>query len=129
MNATGFRERFAGEVIGPGDAGYDQARVVWNAGADRRPSLIVRPTSVDDVITAIRFAREQEVVMAVRGGGHSVAGVSAGGGGGGRGPAPVRGGTGRPGRESARAQGGAHLVPPGTGAHGHRPAGPGWVVG
>ena len=71
-----FRDRFKGRLIGPDDPEYDQARVVWNAMADRRPALIARCTGADDVIAAVRFAREQDLLIAVRGGGHSVAGLS-----------------------------------------------------
>src|SRR5919206_4152131 len=71
-----FREAFAGEVIGPGDSGYDEARRVWSALHDRRPALVARPTSVEDVVAAVRFARESELVISVRAGGHSISGYS-----------------------------------------------------
>jgi FAD/FMN-containing dehydrogenase len=67
---------FAGEVIRPGDPAYDGARVVWNALADRRPALVVRPTGAADVITAVRYARENDLLIAVRSGGHSTPGLS-----------------------------------------------------
>src|SRR5207237_3476480 len=60
----------------PVDREYDSSRVVWNAMADRHPALIARCTRVEDVVTAVRFAREHDLVIAVRGGGHSVAGFS-----------------------------------------------------
>ena len=66
-----LRETCGGEVITPGDEGYDDARRVWNAVFDRRPALLVRPASVADVATAIRFGREHDLEIAVRVGGHS----------------------------------------------------------
>jgi len=48
---------FAGEIVRPGDPGYDAARAVWNSMIDRRPALVVRPAGNDDVAVAIRFAR------------------------------------------------------------------------
>jgi FAD/FMN-containing dehydrogenase len=73
---SGFRDRFKGQLIGPDDAEYDQARVVWNGIADRRPALVARCTDVDDVVAAVRYGREENLLIAVRGGGHSVAGFS-----------------------------------------------------
>src|SRR3954454_20218058 len=67
---------FAGEIVRPDDPGYDAARAVWNSMIDRRPALIVRPTGTDDVAAALRFGREQELLIAVRCGGHSIPGFS-----------------------------------------------------
>jgi len=106
---AGFRDRFKGQVIGPDDPEYDQARVVWNGIADRHPAVIVRPISVDDVVRAIRFARDQQLVVAVRGGGHSVAGFSTCDGGLVIDLSRMREVTVDPQSKRARAQGGAHL--------------------
>jgi len=73
---SSLRATFAGEIVLPADPGYDQARAVWNGMVDRRPAIVVRPAGVDDVVTALRFAREQELVVAVRCGGHSIPGLS-----------------------------------------------------
>ena len=64
-----FAAAFAGDIIRPADDGYDDARRVWNAMIDRRPALIVRPTSVDEVAMALRFGREAGLAIAVRSGG------------------------------------------------------------
>lgn len=71
-----FREDFAGEIVLPEDAAYDAARIVWNGMIDRRPAIVVQPTGVADVLTALRFAREQGLEIAVRSGGHSIPGFS-----------------------------------------------------
>jgi FAD/FMN-containing dehydrogenase len=64
----------AADVIGPGDPGYDDARAVFNAMIDRRPLAIVRCRDARDVAAGIRLAREHDLVLSVRGGGHGVAG-------------------------------------------------------
>jgi hypothetical protein len=71
-----LKQKVRGRVIEPGDDGYDAARSVWNAMIDRRPALIVRCTGVADVIASVRLAREHDLLVAVRGGGHSIAGFS-----------------------------------------------------
>ncbi|HSL37961.1 MAG TPA: FAD-binding oxidoreductase [Arthrobacter sp.] len=67
---------FRGDLVRPGDAGYDEHRKIWNGSIDRRPALIARCTGVADVQAAIRFARSQDLLAAVRGGGHSFPGLS-----------------------------------------------------
>jgi FAD/FMN-containing dehydrogenase len=69
-----FRESLRGQSVCPGEQGYDTARAVPNVMIDRRPALIVRCTSVADVIACVRFAREHDLLVSVRAGGHSVAG-------------------------------------------------------
>src|SRR5687768_14822198 len=69
-----FSRGYGGEVVLPRDAGYDDARRVWNGMIDRRPAIVVRPTNADDVAAAIRFGRDNELLIAVRGGGHSMPG-------------------------------------------------------
>jgi FAD/FMN-containing dehydrogenase len=67
---------FRGALIRPGDAPYDAERRIWNGAIDRRPALIARCTGASDVRAAVGFARERELVVAVRGGGHNVAGTA-----------------------------------------------------
>ena len=69
-----LRKRLRGAVITAADAGYDDARRVWNAMIDKRPALIARCRSAVDVIACVNYAREQGLVLAIRGGAHSVAG-------------------------------------------------------
>ena len=69
-----FAASFGGELIRPEDAGYDEARKVYNGMIDKRPAIIVRPTGAADVIDAVNLARENGLPLAVRCGGHSVAG-------------------------------------------------------
>ena len=72
-----FRHRLTGRVIAPDDDGYDEARTIFYGGYDRRPFLIDRVADAADVSTVIRLAREGGLGLAVRSGGHSVAGHSA----------------------------------------------------
>ena len=67
---------FSGTVIRPDQVGYDAARAIWNAMHDRRPALIAQPRSATDVAAAIRYARAEGLLIAVRGGGHSMPGHS-----------------------------------------------------
>jgi FAD/FMN-containing dehydrogenase len=71
-----FGTTLRGELVRPGDAGYDDQRRVWNGSIDRYPALIARCAGVADVIEAVRFARSHGLLVAVRGGGHSYPGLS-----------------------------------------------------
>ncbi len=66
--------RFQGALLREGDDGYDEARAVWNGMYDRRPALIARCSSTADVVAAVNFARENDLTVAVKGGGHSAQG-------------------------------------------------------
>ncbi len=69
-----LRESVHGLVVGPDEEGYDEARSIWNGAIDRRPAAIARCTGVADVAAAVRFARDRELLVAVRSGGHGVGG-------------------------------------------------------
>jgi len=70
----GLRSQLRGSLCLPGEPGYDQARTIWNAMIDRRPAMIVRAAGVNDVMRAVEFARLHGLRLAVRGGGHNIAG-------------------------------------------------------
>lgn len=67
-------EDFKGTLLRPGDAGFDAARGVWNAMIDRRPALIAQCENTDDVIAAVKLASRHDIPIAIKGGGHNVAG-------------------------------------------------------
>jgi FAD/FMN-containing dehydrogenase len=69
-----FKTHFGGEMLLPGDPEYDEVRQIWNAMVDRTPALIARCASPDDVVQAVRFAHENNLLASIRGGGHNIAG-------------------------------------------------------
>jgi FAD/FMN-containing dehydrogenase len=69
-----LRGKFRGALLQPAEEGYDETRRIWNGAIDRYPALIARCAGADDVVTAVRFARELDLLISVRGGGHAVAG-------------------------------------------------------
>jgi FAD/FMN-containing dehydrogenase len=71
-----FTSTLRGELLIAGDAGYDQARQVWNSMIERRPACIVRCSGAADVVAAVNFARQHALLISVRGGGHNVAGTA-----------------------------------------------------
>jgi len=71
-----LRSRLRGPVLTPTDDGYDDARQVWNAMIDRRPALIARCIGVADVIASVQFARERDLLICIKGGGHNIAGLA-----------------------------------------------------
>ncbi len=70
----GLKKNLSGELLMPGDSGYEEARRVWNGMIDRRPALIARCATSEDVRRAVDFARDHKVLFSIRGGGHNVAG-------------------------------------------------------
>src|SRR5437660_4794290 len=71
-----LRAQFSGQLFRPGDVGYDDAREIFNVMHDRHPALVARCASTEDVVAAVKFARRNGLLVAVRSGGHSVAGNS-----------------------------------------------------
>ncbi len=69
-----LKSTIQGSIIRPGDPGYDESRQIWNAMIDRRPGVIVRCANANDVAVTVGFAREQGLLVAIRGGGHNIAG-------------------------------------------------------
>jgi FAD/FMN-containing dehydrogenase len=69
-----FKSAFHGQVFDPADASYDDARRIWNASVDKHPRLIARCSGLADVIAAVNFGRANNLLTAIRGGGHNVGG-------------------------------------------------------
>ena len=69
-----LKDGFEGEVVLPGDGAYESARKIWNAMIDKRPALVARCSTTSDIVRSVNFARENKFVLAVRGGGHNIAG-------------------------------------------------------
>jgi FAD/FMN-containing dehydrogenase len=71
-----FRTRLRGPLLVSGDAGYEESRTVWNAMIDRRPSLVARCRGIADVMACVQFARENDILLCMKGGGHNIAGLA-----------------------------------------------------
>lgn len=74
VHAEVLKKEFGGRIFLPEDPAYDDARKIWNAMIDRRPGMIARCSDTNDVVTAVNFARNEGLVLAIRGGGHNIAG-------------------------------------------------------
>ncbi len=103
----GFVQGARGDVIRPGDPGYDDARAIWNGLIDRKPALIVQPTGAADVVDAVNFAREHDLLLSIKGGAHNVAGNAVNDGGLVIDLSKMRGVHVDPAAQTVRAQGGA----------------------
>jgi len=101
-----FRASLRGEILRPGDDGYNTARTIWNAMIDKRPALIARCAGVADVIAVVKFAWANDLLLSVRAGGHGVAGKSMCDGGLTLDLSPMKGIRVDPARQTARAEGG-----------------------
>lgn len=71
-----LKSSVAGNVILPGEAGFDETRKIWNGMFDRKPAIIIRPKNTEDVVHAVNFGRSQNLLIAVKGGGHNSAGTA-----------------------------------------------------
>ncbi len=69
-----LRATFRGEIFTPSDSGFDVARQIWNASINKRPALIARCSGVADIVTAVNYGRDKNLLTAIRGGGHNVGG-------------------------------------------------------
>jgi FAD/FMN-containing dehydrogenase len=69
-----FKAHFRGDMLLPAEEHYDEVRQIWNAMIDRRPALIARCASPDDIVLAVNFARKHDLLVSIRGGGHNIAG-------------------------------------------------------
>lgn len=74
IDLTSFRSGFCGKIFEPGDPGYREARQIWNASVTKQPRVIARCSGIADVISAINFGRTNNLLTAIRGGGHNVGG-------------------------------------------------------
>jgi FAD/FMN-containing dehydrogenase len=105
-----LRSDLRGNLLASGAPGYDESRTIWNAMIDRRPALIARCTSAADVAVAVRFARDHDLLLAVRGGGHNIAGNAVCEGGLMIDLSPMKAVRVDPDRRTARVEGGATLA-------------------
>ena len=105
----GLRMRLRGPVLLPDDAGFEEARTLWNGMIERRPALVARCIGTADVIEAVRFAREHELLLCIKAGGHNIAGLAAADGALMIDLSPMRGVWVEPGRKIAHAQAGCLL--------------------
>jgi FAD/FMN-containing dehydrogenase len=74
MDLQTLKSTFRGQILEPPDAGYDNARHIWNASIDKRPRLIARCSGTADIVAAVEYGRTNDLVTAIRGGGHNVGG-------------------------------------------------------
>ena len=123
-----FTKHLTGTVIRRGDAGYEAARKVWNGMVDRSPAIIVRCQSTSDVVSAVDFARDHGLLVAVRGGGHSAAGLASCDDGIVIDLSAMRAVTVDPGQRIARVQGGARWSDVDAATHAHGLATTGGLV-
>jgi len=77
MNLDALKPRLAGPILLPGSEGYESSRTLWNAMIDRKPAAVVRCLGTADVIAAVQFAREHDLLLCMKGGGHNIAGLAA----------------------------------------------------
>ena len=108
-SVTELEQALRGRLVRPSDDDYDERRAIWNGAHDRHPALIVRCAGVADVIRALEFARSEELPIAVRAGGHSIAGFSSVDGGMVIDLSPMKGIQVDPRRRTAREIGRAHV--------------------